>query len=154
VALDAAAARPGRVWEASHTGGHRFAPTAVLLPHGATLARLDAALAVDVLDEAGHGRLPVSVLGPVHDRGRSALEPAAQAAESAVRAATGEPVLSALDTVGAPAGPDGEPRYAVQHRDGRRWLVRVGRSEAAALPESCGKSAVPVTVWEPALVEA
>ena len=42
VALDAAAAAPGRVWEASHTGGHRFAPTGVLLPHGATLARLDA----------------------------------------------------------------------------------------------------------------
>ena len=45
VALDAAALAPGRVWEASHTGGHRFAPTGVLLPHGATLARLDAGLA-------------------------------------------------------------------------------------------------------------
>ena len=44
VALAAAAARPGQVWETSHTGGHRFAPTGVLLPSGATLARLDASL--------------------------------------------------------------------------------------------------------------
>ena len=28
---------PGRVWECSHTGGHRFSPTGVLLPWGRTL---------------------------------------------------------------------------------------------------------------------
>ena len=32
---------PGRVWECSHTGGHRFSPTGVLLPWGRTLGRLD-----------------------------------------------------------------------------------------------------------------
>ena len=52
VALEAARRRPGAVWESSHTGGHRFAPTGVLLPHGVTLARLDAALCAEVLESA------------------------------------------------------------------------------------------------------
>jgi hypothetical protein len=153
VALDAGAARPGRVWEASHTGGHRFAPTGVLLPHGATLARLDAAQAIDALDQAGSDRLPVVLLGPEHDRGRSALEPGAQAAESHVRAVSGEGSLVDLETTACEPGADGAQRYAVRHRDGRRWLVRVSGADVAALPESCGKPAVPVTAWEPRLVE-
>ena len=86
VALQAAAERPGQVWECSHTGGHRFAPTAVLLPHGQTWARLSTALAVTALDAAARGRLPAELLGPVHDRGRSPLPAPAQAAESFVRA--------------------------------------------------------------------
>ena len=72
VALQAAAERPGQVWECSHTGGHRFAPTAVLLPHGQTWARLSTELAVSALDAAARGQLPSELLGPVHDRGRSA----------------------------------------------------------------------------------
>jgi len=153
VALDAAAAAPGRVWEASHTGGHRFAPTGVLLPHGATLARLDAGLALAALEAADHDRLPPALLGPVHDRGRSALPPAAQAAESHVRALVGETSLTALstrpDTLSDP-GYDHE-LFVVEHRDQRRWSVATTRREVASLPESCGKAAVPLAVWEPVL---
>ncbi len=83
LAHDAGTQRPGQVWETSHTGGHRFSPTAVLLPWGVTLARLDSRLAVATLDEAAAGRLPRDLLGPQHDRGRSSLPPPAQAAESA-----------------------------------------------------------------------
>jgi hypothetical protein len=154
VALDAAEARPGRVWEASHTGGHRFAPTGVLLPHGVALARLDAELAVEVLDEAARDRLPAATLGPDHDRGRSALEPPAQAAESHIRALLGELSLTAFDTVAAEPGPDAEPHCVVSHRDGRTWRVRLRRGTGTALPESCGKTAVAVTTWLPEVVEA
>jgi hypothetical protein len=148
VALDAAAAAPGRVWEASHTGGHRFAPTGVLLPHGATLARLDADLALAALEAAARGSLPPALLGPLHDRGRSALPPAAQAAESHVRALTGETSLTALT---ATAGGSEDDLFVVEHRDGRRWSVVTTRREVASLPESCGKAAVPVLAWEPVL---
>ncbi len=58
VALEASAHAPGRVWEASHTGGHRFAPTGVLLPFGATLARLDPTLCLDVLSSADAASCP------------------------------------------------------------------------------------------------
>jgi hypothetical protein len=150
VAVEAAAARPGRIWEASHTGGHRFAPTGVLLPHGATLARLDTALATTVLDEADHGRLPAAVLGPQHDRGRSGLEPDAQAAESHVRAEHGVTQLGALVTEPVADGSAG--RYAVRHRDGRAWVVEVQRQEAGTLPESCAKLPVAVVQRVPRTV--
>ena len=150
VAVEAAAARPGRIWEASHTGGHRFAPTGVLLPHGATLARLDTALATTVLDEADHGRLPSAVLGPQHDRGRSGLEPDAQAAESHVRAEHGVTQLGALVTEPVADGSAG--RYAVRHRDGRAWVVEVQRQEAGTLPESCAKLPVAVVQRVPRTV--
>ena len=52
VAIDAGARRPGRVWECTHTGGHRFSPTGVVLPTGATLARLTTDLALQALDAA------------------------------------------------------------------------------------------------------
>jgi hypothetical protein len=148
VALDAMAVRPGRVWEASHTGGHRFAPTGVLLPHGVTLARLDAEQVAQVLDTASSGHLPSRLLGPVHDRGRSELDPDAQAAESHVRHEHVITELGALAT--SPAGPAG--RYAVRHRDGRSWTVEVDRADAGTLAESCAKTAVAVTVRRPRLV--
>jgi hypothetical protein len=161
VALDAARLAPGRVWEASHTGGHRFAPTGVLLPHGATLARLDAQLAGAVLAASDGGHLPGSVLGPVHDRGRSALTPGAQAAESHVRHLVAETSLTALTTAelqlddrGA-AGPTdtGPDTFRVTHADGRSWVVRCERRLTAhELPDSCGKAAAHVPVWDPALI--
>jgi hypothetical protein len=39
-----------RVWRTSHTGGHRFAPTAVLLPEGTAWAYLDAGALVAIAD--------------------------------------------------------------------------------------------------------
>jgi len=144
VALEAAAAHPGRVWEASHTGGHRFAPTGVLLPHGATLARLDGALCAQLLERAGHDELPPSLLGPRHDRGLSRLDAGGQVAEAHVRAVEGITSLSALTTV-----PMSETvaTYAVSHSDGRSWTVAVSTSSAAPLRESCGKAAVPLRIW-------
>lgn len=150
VAVEAAALRPGRVWEASHTGGHRFAPTGVLLPHGATFARLDPGLAAAVLDAADGGRLPAAVLGPRHDRGRSSLDPDGQAAESHVRAEHGVTDLVALVTERVTAGAD--PRYAVRHRDGRAWVVEVAQQGVDALPESCGKAPVAVVQRVPRTV--
>lgn len=160
VALEAAAAHPGRVWEASHTGGHRFAPTGVLLPHGATLARLDAATSAAVLTDAGTGHLPKSVLGPLHDRGRSPLAGPHQAAESWVRHHAGVTDLTALSVEAAAAddgedrtAPDGASRYAVRHRDGRVWQVVLERRRHEDLPESCGKAAVRVEDWSGHLLD-
>ena len=158
VALDAAALAPGRVWEASHTGGHRFAPTGVLLPHGATLARLDADLAVAVLAGADVDELPAAVLGPVHDRGRSPLTAGAQAAESHVRQLVGETSLTAFSVseLEAPdvAATEGLPRvFRVEHRDGRSWVVQCERRTAThELPESCGKAPVHVVGWDATVI--
>lgn len=148
VAVEVAAARPGRVWETSHTGGHRYAPTAVLLPSGVMLARLDPAMALEALDAAARGELPTRVHGPVHDRGRSALPAALQTAQSAVRAEIAETRLDVLTP--APATPQGEGVWLVDvaHADGRAWQVTVCRSVVGPdRPESCIKAPVPQVAW-------
>jgi len=167
VALESAAERPGRVWECSHTGGHRFAPTGVLLPHGQTFGRLSGRSAVAAVDAATRGEVPTQLLGATYDRGRSHLTAAAQAAESMVRQQIQEPVLMALSTtaelrqdhgspqrVGNPASTDStentESRWhcRVSHLDGRRWdVVAVRSPRGDDLRESCGKAPVPTWQW-------
>jgi hypothetical protein len=80
-----------QVWETTHTGGHRFAPTAVVLPTGYLYGRLDAGFAERLLLGAVEGRM-VSERG----RGRSTWSPAGQVAELAVRELTGEAGSDAL----------------------------------------------------------
>jgi hypothetical protein len=140
------------VWEVSHTGGHRFAPTAVLLPWGQALARLSDATAADVLAASLTNEIPLDLLGPTHDRGRSGLAPALQAAESFVRHLVGETLLPAFTTE-ADAGPgatgDAITRATVRHADGREWLVRITRRNTGnQRPESCGKASVDVHEYE------
>lgn len=148
LAHDVARQRPGQVWETSHTGGHRFSPTAVLLPWGFTFARLDARLGVATLDEAAHGRLPRDVLGPQHDRGRSSLAPPAQAAESAVRAELAETAIDALTTTVEASG-SAAWRARVQHTDGRAWTAAVSRGAPTALrAPSCGRTPEPYTPYD------
>jgi len=145
--LAAAAARlgPGRVWEVSHTGGHRFAPTAVLLPWGQGFARLDETMAGWVLDASDTGHVPRELLGAAHDRGRSPLPAPAQCAESHVRALTAETRLGALWAVPSGNAEEADPVVEVVHEDGRSWRVRVQRRPTGARrPESCGKAAVEV----------
>lgn len=150
VALDASSRRPGQVWECSHTGGHRFAPTGILLPYGQALARLNPGSAVTALDAAARGELPAELMGPAYDRGRSHLTPPAQAAESVVRQQITEPSLSALTTTTVPIPrPDASWQCHVTHVDGRRWAVVATRSSGGEdRPESCGKTAVPSWQWD------
>lgn len=153
---------PTRVWEVSHTGGHRFAPTAVLLPWGQNYARLDEASTRSLLTASATGRTPAQLLGPLHDRGRSGLAPLSQCAESFVRAHLGESRLDAL--AAGPPTPTGEPATGldesnsaqpsggsasgtveVVHSDGRHWTVHVERVASGPIrPGSCGKAAIPV----------
>ncbi len=79
------------IWETSHLGGHRFAATAVQLPHGWVHGRLDVPNAIAVLDGAGldSGTVPIS-----HARGRSSLSASAQAADICVRTSQG---ISGID---------------------------------------------------------
>ncbi|WP_232549012.1 sucrase ferredoxin [Propioniciclava soli] len=142
VVQDVTARYPGQVWECSHTGGHRFAPTGVVLPLGQLLARLTPGLAAQVLDAAASGQLAAAALTPAHDRGRSHLPPAWQAAESWVRAEAG-----ITDPAALWCEPDPEEHtVVVRHVDGRGWAVRVRPREGGPLPDSCGKAPKP-SAW-------
>jgi hypothetical protein len=132
VAAAAFERRPDQVWEVTHTSGHRFAPTAVLLPFGTLHGRI--ADGVGLLDSAQRGQTVLA-----GSRGRSTWPAAGQVAELAVRAETGELSLDALTVTGS--GGD----WSVEHVDGRRWQVTT-RVEETGLEraESCGKALVPL----------
>lgn len=68
-----------RVWRCSHTGGHRFAPTAITLPEGRAWAYVDAELLDGVVRRSGDLRALAR-----HDRGTTALDPWAQVVERGV----------------------------------------------------------------------
>ena len=143
VALGLAALEPGRVWEVTHTSGHRFAATAVLLPAGTLHGRLDLGAAEQVLlgADRGHTVLPGS-------RGRSTWPPPGQVAELAVRDESGEMGLDALAVESV--APTGEHAWdvTVAHADGRRWQVAVSSEETGIdRAESCGKALVTLRRW-------
>ncbi len=131
------------VWECTHLGGHRFAPTALVLPTGYVYGRLDVPGAVAALKAAGVGEVE-----PTLCRGRSTWSAPGQVAELAVRAATGLRGADALSVdVPEPAAGTDDAGVVVTARDGRRWEVTV-RSAACpggSRPVSCGAAALPVT---------
>lgn len=132
IAQAAAVASPERVWEVTHTSGHRFAATTVLLPSGFLHGRvLDAA---PLLARADTGSLELAGL-----RGRSCWPPAGQVAEELVRSSEGITGLDELVVSGA--GED----WKVTHADGRSWQVEVTSYPEGERPASCGKDSEPVT---------
>jgi hypothetical protein len=132
------------VWECTHLGGHRFAPTAVLLPTGYAYGRLDVASGAALLDEAG------VVTG--NCRGRSTWAPAGQVAELTVRDRLDEPDPDALRVTDVERGGDhgdGGWLVTVAHRDGSRWQVAVAERELGpARPASCSKAPSPAVALE------
>jgi hypothetical protein len=67
--------RPGRVWECSHTGGHRYAPIVLALPVGALYGRVAADGAADIVAASERGEVLPELL-----RGMIGQQPVVQAA--------------------------------------------------------------------------
>ncbi|HEV2345941.1 MAG TPA: sucrase ferredoxin [Actinocrinis sp.] len=123
------------VWEADHLGGHRFAPTALVLPTGYVYGRIDAATAMTAVGAASRGQVVTA-----QARGRSTWSRAGQAADLALRTELQEFGADAVRVVGE------------QRLDGERWSVDLVSDEiryrafveesnvVEARPESCGKT--------------
>ena len=138
LAAERAASGGSEVWEITHLGGHRFSPTLLVLPHGYAYGRITAVGVKNVLEALHDGRL----VGE-HCRGRSAWDRPGQAAELAVRDATGERGLDAIAVLAERATGDTH-EVTVGHTDGRRWRVTVAtRAGAEPAPASCGAVAGP-----------
>ena len=130
------------VWESTHLGGHRFAPTALVLPTGYLYGRLDVAGAVAAYKAAAVGEVE-----PALCRGRSTWTQPGQVAELAVRAETG---LRGADVLRVEASADDVAaqvqRVTVAAVDGRCWQVTVSSIACPGnRPVSCGAAALPVT---------
>ncbi|MGH3326450.1 MAG: sucrase ferredoxin [Streptomycetales bacterium] len=133
-AASALAQRYGsRVWESTHLGGHRFAPTGLLLPYGLAYGRLSAESARMAVEASRAGRVELHGY-----RGRSTWERPGQAAEIAVRRLTGVVALDALDVRTIRTAGAGGYHVEVTHVDGRSWRVQLRlRTGLDVRPESC-----------------
>lgn len=122
-----------RVWRTSHTGGHRFAPTAVTFPDGNYWAHLDR----EVLEGIVTRSLPAADAAS-HLRGCAAFTPAVQVAEAAVLAERGWAWLDAARFVGERSERRVELCFEVP--GGERGTYDVVLEEGRRLPvPDCGK---------------
>jgi hypothetical protein len=138
--LWAGPADAGRILTSTHLGGHRFAPTALLLPWGLLHGRLDEAGAAAILAGAAAGTTPTATL-----RGHSTLDAPRQVAEVHARQVTGHTGLDPL-----PVALTGDPAAG-------RLLARVGPTGGDLAVElararvgrvaSCGRAPEPVEQW-------
>jgi hypothetical protein len=132
--VSAATVRDRPVGRTSHTGGHRFAPTVLLLPEGTAWAFADTDLLQRVVTRTG----PIGAVASRY-RGCTGLgSPAVQCVEGAVLAEMGWPLLDAARR-GEDLG-DGRVRLSVDGADGTRsvWEAEVVAGRTVSVPD-CGR---------------
>lgn len=127
-----------RVWETSHSKGHRFAPTMILLPWNYSYGRISVAETDRVIREAADYRLH-----SIGCRGRGVWDTKGQVAELAVRQLA---EVWGLDDVAAVRETDGET-VQVRLRSGRQFEVSLATTVTEGVVSSCGDSAAPKKTW-------
>jgi hypothetical protein len=127
-------AAPDRTWQTTHLGGHRFAATMVVLPHGICYGRLEGGEGPEIVTAHERGE----VYDPSRMRGRSAYEPAAQAAEIELRRRLGDRTLAGQRLHGTELV-DAGTRVRFATPDGAEHVVDVTEIRIAGeRPTSCG----------------
>jgi hypothetical protein len=138
----------GQVYEITHLGGHRFAPTALLLPYGYLYGRLNVERTREVLSAAWDGNVVTNLL-----RGRTAIPDWAQVAEISVRHVADITNAEMLDVVALRQGRpiaasiitalQEDDSVQVRHHDGRAWNVELGSAPVEPRQTSCGDEPKP-----------
>jgi hypothetical protein len=125
-----------RVLETTHLGGHRFAATLLVLPHGICYGRVEPS-DVPALIEASEREEWFDLS---RARGRCAFSSEAQAAEIALRQRTGELALAKYTLDGVERTNEG---FCVRFDRGEQ-VVQLQRESMPAMPTSCDGDAKPV----------
>ncbi|MCK7661024.1 sucrase ferredoxin [Corynebacterium antarcticum] len=138
---------PDVVWESSHTGGHRFAPSMILLPWGYSYGRISTDQGMAMLSTLARGELPLPGL-----RGRGCYDGPGQAAEVHVAAelsAGGCPVAPGELAVSGDGGATADTvRRTVTRPGGGRWAVELRHRYLPPVLKSCGKEPAAADTWE------
>lgn len=126
----------GVVWESSHTKGHRFAPSIILMPWGYSFGRLNEVAAKAMVSAAFEG-----VLFYPGNRGRGLYGPEGQVRELAV--------ARQLQEAGEQLryGQLRVEEETVIHSDGRRWDVALESREVEGVVSSCGDEPKRGSIW-------
>lgn len=144
------------IWESSHTKGHRFAPSMLLLPANYSFGRMAEGGARSMVEHAQRGELWLQ-----GNRGRGCLDPASQVAELRVAHELddrGLPVgLAALtsweetpegsDEDTTQAAPDVAVRIVEDTASGLRFRVRMERRDSVMVVSSCGDKPKRAKSW-------
>ena len=121
------------LWMSSHQGGHRFAANVLILPSSLQFGRVEPAEAPRLVADALAGSIDLECY-----RGCAREEPAVQAAEIAIRRATGLTHLADLRLVGVS---DSSVRFV--DGSGSERVALVEEVPGPAVPASCGAEAEP-----------
>lgn len=126
------------VWECSHLGGHRFAPTALLLPHAGVFGRLSYPSFNSILDG--------SSLGLEQLRGLTSLSSDQQVVDVAAKKLWRLPWFThlSIDSIEA----DSETSTFLAKAPDERRIRCTVRQTIERLPVSCGKPASETKVWK------
>jgi hypothetical protein len=135
-------ANEDELWISSHQGGHRFAGNALVLPLGVHLGRLDSENAPGVVQRVFGGRIDME-----HYRGRTFYDAAVQAAEHAIREATG---LDGFDDLRLAAVEGSQVRF--HDRDGSAHEAEVEQAPGPLVPASCGAAPEPQSIFRARVV--
>jgi hypothetical protein len=119
------------IWQCTHLGGDRFAGNLLVLPWGLYFGRVEPADTVELVEEVLSGRIPLDLY-----RGRSSHPFPAQAAERAVREATGLCGIDDVRLTGLRRAGRGWTASATT-AGGREWEVGVERVEGEPLHLTC-----------------
>lgn len=125
-----------RALETTHLGGHRFAATLLVLPHGVCYGRVEASDVPALIDASERG----AWFDLTRARGRCAYAAEAQAAEIALRQRTGELALDAYTLDGVERQGDA---FTVRFNGGAH-AVTLQREAMPAMATSCDGDAKPV----------
>lgn len=128
-----------RTWMTTHLGGHRFAPTLIVLPHGICYGRVEPS-EMEALVTA-HARGEIFSLERM--RGRTSYPEAVQAAEVFLRTRLAERKLDALELMGTEPGAEGTRVLFRERANGAEHEVRVASEALLPIMQSCGAAPKP-----------
>jgi hypothetical protein len=131
---------PGRVFQTSHVGGHRFAANAISLPDGFCYGRVTPAEAPLWIEATDRGH----VFDLARVRGRTCFDAPAQAAELFLRSAIAETGHDAIALEGVSAEDD-RHRVIFRAGDARHEVVVAKETIDGSRPASCGAEPTPIT---------
>ena len=140
VARAVAAMQRDATWETSHTGGHRFAPSVILLPVGAVYGFMDEVTTLAAVDALRDGRLSLDGF-----RGRAVGERYVQAAE--VWARTRYALTGLHDVLVEETVVEGDVALVRLRTPDEMMTVRVRRSDLDPRPVSCGAEPTVPDSW-------